>query len=821
MDALLGDVKCGVRSSWKDWRFSAMVVLTLAICIGANTALFTIVRSVLLQPLPVPGADAIILMSNKYPKAEVGDGNWSSAGDYYDRLRAITAFEQQAMFKPIALTLNENGSAERIPGMSATPSLFRLLRVTPALGRTFTDGEGEIGAERKVILSYALFQKLYAGDAAALGRDIRLNGRQFQIVGVMPRDFLFVDPEVRYWVPLAFTAEQKQAHHNNNWHSIGRLKPGVTLASAQAQIDALNSANLELAGPLKPILINAGFHTVAAPLKDFLVKDIKGTLYLLWGGAAFVLLIGAVNIANLVLARASARRKEFATRLALGAGRGQIARQLIIENVMIALLGGVAGLWLGFAIIQALGSVGLDRFPRATEVHVSSAVVVFALAVSVLTGVFIALVPLAGIFQASLSTTLREGGRTGTSGRRSRGVRQVLVVSQIGIAFVLLAGAGLLLASFRQLLNVDPGFKTDGVLTASTSAPRAKYSEDASLRNLMNRSLAAIRSIPGVTAAGATTTIPWSGDTNDGVILAEGYVTKPGESLVSPLRVIVTPGYMQSMHMTLLRGRYFDERDNESAPLAAIVDERLAKRFWPKQDPIGRRVFIPQNQEEFTRTNEHTRWIKVVGVVLSTRIQDLAGGGNQAGAYYFPYVQAPESSFTFAVRANTDLSSVARAVRNAVAGVDSSLALFDIKTMEERKEFSLSSRRTSLSLALAFGGLALFLSAIGIYSVLSYLLGQRRREIGIRLAVGSTPAGIFNLVLREGLILTGSGLLLGLAGAAALRKAVENQIYGVQPLDPYVIGMVTAILGAVALAACIRPAQQATKVDPVIVLNEQ
>ncbi len=296
---------------------------------------------------------------------------------------------------------------------------------------------------------------------------------------------------------------------------------------------------------------------------------------------------------------------------------------------------------------------------------------------------------------------------------------------------------------------------------------------------------------------------------------------KPGGSVVSPLRLLVTPQYMEAMHMPLLHGRYFEESDNEAAPLVAIVDERLANKFWPNQDAIDRRMYVPQNRSEFERTDEHTRWIKVVGVLRNSRIQDLSGGGNKGGAYYFPYAQQPDSSYIFAVSSSMDLSTVARAVRNAVAQVDPTLALFDVRTMEQRKELSLSSRRTSMSLALTFGGLALFLSAISIYSVLSYLLGQRRREIGIRLAVGSSPAGIFQLFLREGMLLIGCGLALGLLGSAALQKAVENQIYGVQPLDPVVLGMVIALLGGVALIACLRPAQLATKVDPVVVLNEQ
>jgi predicted permease len=820
MASLLPDIRYSARSVFKDWRFAAMVMLTLSVCIGVNTALFTIINSVLLQPLPVPDADAIVLMANRYPKAGVTDSNNSGAADYYDRMRDVTALQDQAMFNSVAFTMNDNATPERVSGMAATPSLFRLLRVAPALGRAFTDNEGEIGSAQKVMLSYGLWQKLYAGDASVLGRDLRLNGRPFAIVGVMPRNFLFVDPEVRFWIPLAFTAPQKQGRHNNNWSNVGRIKPGATLAQVQSQVDALNAANLERFPQWKEILTNAGFRTQVLPLKELLVKEVRGTLYLLWGGAAFVLLIGAVNIANLALARTSLRMKEFATRLALGASHAQIARQLIVENVMIALAGGMAGLALGIAIIKALGAIGLNRFPRATEVQVGASVVLFALTVAVLAGVCIALAPLAGIFRVSLSTALRESSRTGTGGKRSRLARQTLVVAQIGFAFVLLAGAGLLLASFRQLLNVDPGFKTAGVLTASISAPGSSYRNYADLRSLVNRALGEIRRIPGVKAAGATTGIPFKSGYSNSVVIAENHAMTPGESLISPLQLIATPGYMEAMGIALVKGRYFNERDDERSSRVVLVDENLAHRFWPDRDPIGQRMYQP-NGADFMKTDEHTEWLRVVGVVRTSRLADLAAGGNVTGTYYYPYAQTPQGSYSFAISADTDTSTIARALRTSIASVDGTLALFDVKTISERRDLSLASRRTSMSLALAFGCLALFLSAIGIYSVLSYLLGQRRREIGIRLAIGSTPAGIFQLFLREGLLLIGSGLILGIAGSITLRTAIKNQIYGVQPLDPLVIGSVALILGIVAMIACLRPAQQATKVDPVVVLNEQ
>ena len=809
-----------LRSAFKDWRFTATVILTLAVCIGANTALFTIVNSVLLEPLPVPEADRILVMANAYPKAGLGKAENSSSGDYYDRLRDVHVFEEQAMFNRTAKTIDDNGSPERIQGMNATPSLFRLLRVAPQIGRTFTDAEGEIGAEQKVILSDALWQRLFAGDRNVLGRELRLGGRPYTIVGVMPAGFLFVDPAVRFWVPLAFTPDLKDKHHSNNWYSIGRLKPGATVAQARAQVNALNAANLDRFPVFKQLLIDVGFHTEVRPLKDLLVEDVQGTLYLLWGGAAFVLLIGAVNIANLALARSAQRAREFATRLALGASHRQIAGQLIVEHVLIALAGGLAGVALGIGVLKALGKLGLDTFPRAVEVHVGASVISYSMAVAIVAGIVIAMVPLAGIFRANLTTALREGSRTGTSGKQSRWTRQALVVGQIAFAFVLLAGAGLLLSSFRWLANMDPGFRTDYVLTAATSAPGVRYPDRAELRTLMNRSLEAIRQIPGVVAAGATTVLPLSGAQSDSVIMAEGYQMKPGESVISPLQIRATPGYMEAMGMTLVRGRYFDERDTEKSPQVIIIDERLAAKFWPNSDPIGRRMYQPNNPQ-FTKTDEHTQWQRVVGVVRSARISSITGSGNTAGAYYFPFAQAPQGNYTFAIRTAGDSGQVASAVRRAIAAVDPGLALFDVKTMAELKQLSLSSQRTAMSIALAFGGLALFLSAVGIYSVLSYLLGQRRREIGIRVAVGSTPAGIFSLFVREGAILIGAGLVLGFAGAIALRTTIANQIYGVRPLDPLVISLVTVVLGGIAMAACLRPAHEATKVDPVVVLNEQ
>lgn len=795
-------------------------MLTLCVCIAVNSAIYAIVNSVLLRPLPVPEANSILLMSNQYPKAGVPDTHSSSAGDYYDRLREVSVFSEQAMFQFNDRTLTINNAAQRVVAMAATPSLFRLLRTHPLAGRTFSDDEGEIGAEQKVILSYGLWRELFAGNRSAVGQNLRLDGRPYTIVGVLPPDFNFIQPDVRLWVPLAFTSEQKTTHHSNNWYNIGRLKPGATLQQAQDKVNALNAANLDRFPQFRELLINAGYRTQVSPLQDMLVRDIKPVLYLLWAGAIFVLLIGILNITNLALARFELRRTELATRLAFGARHAHLFRQVITECGLLAFVSGIAGLALGWGLLQALAFIGLEHLPRASEVRMGPEVFAIILALSVLAGFLISLAPLSAAFRGHLQSSLLEQGRSGTTGRRTRNLRQGLVVVQVGLAFALLAGAGLLLASFRQLLKVNPGFSTQGIVTASTSAPKARYPKDDQLRALMNQTLASVRQIPGVLTAGATTDIPFSDDHSDSVIFAEGYVMKPGESIISPRQIDVTPGYFEAMNVSLVRGRFFTDHDDDKAPGVVIVDERLAERFWPGQDPIGKRMYQPSNVNDVLKTDEHTKWRTVVGVVRSVRLDDLEGNGSPVGAYYFPWASDPSRGYTVAVKAAGDLNTIASEVRTAVNRLDPELALFDVKTMSQRMELSLSARRTSLLLALGFGALALFLAGVGTYGVLAYLVAQRRREIGIRVALGSPRARIITLVLREGLVLVLAGLFLGGVASLVLRSAIARQIYGVSALDPVVMSSVMLLLSAVGLIACVVPVTRALRLDPRVVLND-
>jgi predicted permease len=830
------DIRVGLRLLWKDKAFSLTAALTLALCIGANTALFSVVHNVLLRPLPVPESERIVRMGNAYPGAgaDAAVGGSSGVPDYYDRLREMDVFEEQALYNSRNASIDQSGTPVRVRVTQVTPSFFRLLRAGPALGRAFTEQDGEVGNEKKVILSYALWQSQFGGDPGAIGKDIRLDGQLYAVVGVMSKGFYFLNPDVMLWRPLAFTAEQKsdEQRHSNNFQNIARLKPGASIPRAQQQVDAINQRNLERFPALKPLLINAGFHTIVDLLQETLVRQVRATLYLMWGGALFVLLIGCVNVANLSLVRSRARLKELAMRLALGAGRARVARQLIVESVILTLIAAAAGLVVGYGALRLLGTLNIQELPRGEEIRLDGVVVAYTIGVAALIGFVLGLIPVASVLPANLNIVLREEGRSGTSGRGARTLRRALVVAQVAFAFVLLVGAGLLFASFRRVLAVDPGFNADGVMTASVSLPRARYKDDTALVGFTHSALQRLAALPGVSRVGATDTIPFGGNSSDSVIFAEGYQMKPGESVIAPNAVDVTPGYFEAMSVRLVRGRFFDERDGPidkktpsiggrpNGAYSIMIDETLAKRFWSGQDPVGRRMYKPNDIKDLTAITEKTVFYTVVGVIADIKLHDLTEGGKSVGTYFFPMDQDTSSSMTFAVKTAGDPLSLTSAIRGVLNGLDRELPVFETQTMDQRMEKSLVSRRSPVVLSLAFGGVALLLSAIGIYGVLAYLVTQRRKEIGIRIALGSSARGIFELVLREGLFLIVGGFVLGAVGALALRKSLESQLFGVSATDPLVLVAVTALLAAVAVVACALPARRATRIDPIIALAE-
>lgn len=822
MDTFFQDLKFGARLLWKDRGFSLTAILTLALCIGANTAIFTIVNSVLLRPLPVADADRLVLMYASYLNAgfEYAD---SAIPDYFDRIRDVSAISDSALYRTPGMTIGEEGNPERVTAMITTPSLFPLLRVEPMLGRAFLEEEGEQGNERKVILTYDVWQRLYGGRPDVIGLDLRVNGNPYQIVGVMLAGFVFADPEVKIWMPAAFTSEEKsdEGRHNNNWTNVARLKPGATSAQVLAQLQAIDAANFERFPETRQILINAGYRSGTTPFQAHMVRNVKDALYLLWGGVFVVLLIGCVNIANLTLVRTSVRLRELTTRMALGAGQARVTRQLITEAVMLTLIAGATGLLLGRAGLVLLGRLNIQEIPRGTEISMDPTVWWFTLALSVLVGIVVGVIPLANVFRVNLNAVVREEGRSGTASRGARLIRDTLVTAQVALALVLLVGAGLLLASFRRVLSVDPGFQAAQALSASVSLPTSRYADDDSLRAYTARLMERVRSIPGVRAAGFSDSLPFTGSTSSSVIFAEGYEMKPGESIVSPSRNSVSDGYFEAMRIGLVSGRLFDQRDRADSQKAIIVDEQLAHHFWGDVDPVGRVMWRPLSVEGITApTEKNTEKFTVIGVVRNVKQRDLVETKDTpVGAYYFPFTQDTSRNIALALRIEGSPEAVVSTLRREVTQLDPDMPVYGVMSMTERIDRSLVSRRTPLLLAIGFGAVALLLSAIGIYGVLAYLVTQRTREIGIRLALGSTIGAIVALVVREGLRVVGIGLVLGLVGLLALARVIESQLYGVRPLEPSVLIIVTLLLAVVGLVACLLPARRATRVNPVVALT--
>lgn len=825
MDRLRQDLGLAVRLLWKDRGFSVTAVTTLALCLAASTSIFAVVNAVLLKPLPFPEPEQLAVLFNSYPRAGAVRAS-NGVPDYYDRLSEVTAFEHLAMYRTAGVTIGgQGGEAERVISMLVTPSLFPLLRVQAYRGQLFTASDAEPGQPRKVVLTYATWQRLFGGRDDAIGGDLRISGVAHVVVGVLPAAFQFIDPDVQLWTPVAFSPADRadDRRHSNNWEQLARLKPGATIEQAQAQVDGINAANLERFPQLKDVLVNAGFHTQVNELHGDLVAGLRPTLYLLWGGVLAVLIIGCVNVANLASVRASTRVRELATRHALGASVGQLSRQIFTETILLALVGGSAGLGLGWFALRAAGPLALDQLPRGSEVALDATVILVVMALVLGVGVLVGLFPVLALRHADLGQIVREEGRSGTASRRTRRVRRGLVTSQVAFALVLLVAAGLLLASFQRVLAVDPGFDPDGVLTGSVNVPAARYPDAGAVRAVTERIMAAVRRLPGVEAAGVTTTTPLSGDHNDSVIFAEGYQPAPGESLISPSNVWVSPGYFEAMRTKLLTGRFFDARDVEGSPRTIIVDDQLAKKFWPHQDPLGRHLWFPGDVQKLLEPPPRDEWMRVVGVVENVRLDGLVDGPafRTVGAYYQPIAQSGARSMTLAVRTSLAPPAVASAIRSAVSAIDPELPVYDVRTMNERVTRSLGDRRTPMLLAIGFASVALLLAAIGIYGVLAYQVNQRAREIGIRIALGAATSSIFTMVLREGAAIVLTGTALGLAGAFVLRQSLQTQLYEIGAMDPTVVAAVAVLLFLVAIAAVMLPARRAARVDPVRVLMGQ
>ena len=757
-------------------------------------------------------------MANLYPKVEAIRGSRSAPPDYEDRLEYVSAFEEQALYNSTGGTIETGGVATVVRGMVATPSFFRLMRVRPALGRLFLDEEGAIGKETRVLLTDAFWRDRFNADPHAVGRTLRITGRDFDIVGVLPPDFAFGDPEARYWIPLALTDQQRSdaARYNNGWFSMGRLKPGATIEQVRDQLKVLDAVNVARApAQVRPLLKSTGFYTGVEPFQDYLVRDVQGSLYLLWSAAIAMLIVGIGNLANIALVRSRTRLADLGTRLAIGALPVDLVRQLLVEGMLVAAGGAIGALALGGWLVSPLRL----RILRGAPAAIDATVVGITLGVAVVAGLLIGIVSASPLFTMKLRTMLHDSTRSGTSGRAVQATRRTLVVVQMACSFVLLVGSALLWISIRNLVAVDAGFTTDRVVSGMIALPAPRYAADDGARAFIGRSLEAIRRLPGVASAGATTMVPLGPNSSTGPLMAEGYVPQPGEPPVAGMRSLVTPGYFETVGTPLVRGRYFDERDALPSSRTIIIDEQIAERFWPGQDAIGRRINWLPNPGQIDAA---TAWLTVVGVVR--RAQLRGPGANESasgimGTYYVPWAITAPRNVGFVIRTHGEPTAIVKDVRAALAPIDREIPLFDVRTLSERAELALMPRANTMHLATLFAAVAVLLSALGLYGVLAFVVAQRRREIGVRLALGSAPRAMVGLFLREGLMLAAAGIALGAAGSFVLGRFVASQLFGVMPADPFVMMAMAVALSGIAALACIVPARRAANVDVMRILT--
>jgi predicted permease len=744
----------------------------------------------------------------------VTDRGANSVPDYFDRRKLKEVFTEVAEFGNSGWDAGTGTSAQRVEGAGVTPSFFHVLSAKPKLGRVFTEEEGAKGKDQVVVLSDGLWTDMFGRDPEVLGKELRLSGLQYKIVGVMAADFQLPGGHDRLWVPLSFTPEQMSddSRHSNNWQMIGRLAPGVTLQRAQARIDALNAENKQRFPQYRALLESARFGTKVLSIKDEVVRDVRPVLYLLQVAVGVVLLIGCVNLANLMLVRSNVRMKELAIRFSMGAGRWRIGRQLLTESVTLALAGGALGILIGWAGIRALATLGAADLPRGATIGVNPAVLGFTALVAVVTGIAFGAAPLVHVLRRDLNEIFRGNERSGTAGHHALWVRAALVVCQFALAFVLLIGSGLLTMSFSRVLSVKAGFDPDNVISARVSLPRNRYGEDNAQRAFFSNLLDKIRAVPGVKTASVTTYLPFGGSQNASVVTVVGRTLAPGENPPVPGWNIVDHGYFSAMGIRLVQGRLLTPADGTGAPKVAVIDEYLARRFWPNGDAIGSKV-----RRGVGARSDEIQWT-VVGIVGSVKTTDLADQTSM-GQIYFDFRQFPARSMHVVAKTAREDPSIVQAVRREVAQADPELALFDVKTMPERIAASLVNRRAAMVLCLMFAALALLLAAIGIYGVLAYSVSERTRELGIRVALGASARDVLSMVVGRGLQLATIGLAVGAGVAVILTRLMTTMLYDVKPTDPAVFLLVAIVLGIVAVLASLIPSVRALRIRPATALR--
>ena len=800
---LLSDLRYGTRLLRQSPVFGAIAVLALALGIGANTAIFSTVHALLLNALPYHDSDRLVAVWEDvtfagFPK------NTPAPGNFYDWKAQNRVFTDMAATRGASANLTADGPPEQVFGRLATANFFDVLGVKPILGRVFTEEEDRTNPNL-ILISYALWQRRYAGDPGVVNRDMLVNGVKHTILGVMPRDFVFQNREIAYWAPAHFSPAEMANRGSHYLNVVARLKPGVTIDRAREEMTAI-AKRLEQQYPNN----NSKIGAVVVPLREEILGKTRTGVMVLMGAAGCVLLIACANLASLLLARAVARRREMAVRAALGAGRGRLIRQMVTEGMLLSLAGGVLGLAIARGGMIFLATLAPNGFNTATP-QLDLRLLGFTLALSVLTGLLFSIVPALQASRASLNDSLRQGGRGGIGGRRPT-TRDALVVVEVAAALVLLVGAGLMLQTLARLRAVDIGFRSGRLLTMRTVLPRAKYQEPAARLAFYERVVEGLRALPGVEAAAYNSVLPFLSGGNTQGYRVEGRELPPGESGDALLRVGST-GYLQALGVTLAEGRLPDARDGDGAPLVIVINETLARRFWPRESAIGHRIAM---------SGRIPVWRTIIGVVKDVRERgyelELKSG------VYIPYPQfldtwaQPENVI---LRASGDPAALTSAARRVIASVDPEQPISAVRTMDEILDRAVADRTQQMTLLGAFAGLALLLASIGLYGVLSYAVQQRSREIGLRMALGATARGVVGMVVGRGLALTAAGLVIGLAAAAAATRAMKTMLFGVDSFDPSTFAAVSALLAVVAALACWIPARRASRVDPIMVLRDE
>jgi putative ABC transport system permease protein len=810
MHNLIQDIRYGFRTLRKQPAFTCVVVLTLALGIGVNTVIFSVVNAVLLRPLPFPHASQLVTVTMASPR--LGEDNVPlSVADFLDWRAQNQVFQDLAAYTDNWFSLTGNGEPQRLKGVWATAGFFSTLEATPLFGRTFAPGEDAPDGQPTVVLSQRIWQRSFNSDPQIVGKAITLNGRSRTVVGVMPQPFNFppadehsLPGDADLWILHTLTPPTRRGPYY--LRGIARLKPDASLQQAQAELNNIGM-RIRQDNPLT----NADTTFVSRSLKDAIVGDVGRTLFVLFGGVAFVLLIASLNVANLSLSRAAGRGSEIAIRTALGAGRRRIMRQLLTESLLLATAGAAGGVLLAWCGVNLLRTIGSNYLPRMDEVSIDGRVLAFTAFLSLVSGLLFGLVPAWQASRTGLSQYLRSAPQARTGGAAWGRTRKLLVVAEVALSIVLLAGAGLMLNSFLRLRRVSPGFAPERILTTQISLPSARYKEPAQINTFYEQLIAQVRNIPGVEAAGIGMSLPPNLLAISDTFTIEGAppsATEPG----SPV-VIVSSGYFEALGIPLLAGRNFAETDRADKPLVVIINESFARRYFGQKSPVGKRMKTGGPERP------NNPWMEIVGVV-----GDVKYGGLEVAAepaYYEPYQQVDWSETYIVVRSASEPRSLAAGVRQAVWSLDKDLPITNMRTMEDLLSESVARPRFRTFVFLVLGTLAIVLAVTGIYGVISYLVSQRTREIGIRVALGAQRRTVLSLIIRQGMSLALIGAVIGLIAAFVLTRLLRGLLYKVEATDPLTFASITILLLLVSLAACWVPARRAAKVDPLVALREQ